>query len=456
MPLRCLFIDMNAFFASVEQQDDPSLRGKPVGVIPTQAETTCCIAASYEAKKFGIKTGTAVWEARKLSGGTIIFKIADHQRYVLAHNQIVDAVRSIIPVERIISIDEMTCRLVGDQRQLGQAFEIAHRVKAAIKERAGECLNCSIGIAPNEMLAKVASDLEKPNGLTLFASEDLPSVLHPLKLDDFPGIGPRMVRRFNLHGVFTVRQLCEMSARSLSDVWGSKVIGGRWFRLLRGQDVAYEPTRRQTVSHSHILPPNLRNEAGAFGVLVRLTHKAAARLRKLEHWTGAVSVDVSFQDHPSSLLPDGPTTAYEAKPQVLTLPDGLDPNWKLEEPESDKPTPKLRRWRSQQRWGAGCHLPLCQDTPTILRAVENLWEQHPPGIPFKVGMVLTDLRQHRSATPSLFEEDRKATDLSYAMDEVNKEFGASVIHFGTMHGMKDTAPTRIAFTQIPDFDRKVN
>ena len=82
---------MNAFFASVEQQDDPSLRGKPVAVIPTQAETTCCIAASYEAKKFGIKTGTAVWEARKLSRGAIIFRVANHRRYVLAHNQIVDA-----------------------------------------------------------------------------------------------------------------------------------------------------------------------------------------------------------------------------------------------------------------------------------------------------------------------------------------------------------------------------
>src|ERR1700677_4508086 len=110
MPLRSLFIDMNAFFASVEQQYEPSIRRKPVAVIPTEAETTCCIAASYEAKAFGIKTGTPVWEARKLSRGTIIFKVANHRRYVLAHNQIVDAVGSIIQVERVISIDEMMCR----------------------------------------------------------------------------------------------------------------------------------------------------------------------------------------------------------------------------------------------------------------------------------------------------------------------------------------------------------
>ncbi len=456
MPLRCLFIDMNAFFASVEQQDDPSLRHKPVAVIPTQAETTCCIAASYEAKKFGIKTGTAVWEARKLSRGAIIFRVANHRRYVLAHNQIVDAVGSIIPVEGVVSIDEMTCRLVGDDQRPGRAVEMANRIKAAIKERAGKCLNCSIGIAPNRMLAKVASDMQKPNGLTVFADEDLPTALYKLKLQAFPGIGPRMARRLNLYGVFAVRQLCEMSAKSLSEVWGSKVLGGRWFRLLRGQEVADEPTRRQTVSHSHILPPKLRNEAGAYGVLVRLTHKAAARLRKVECWAGAVYVSVSFQDSSPSLLPDGPIQTEEANPKIPMLPDGFDPNWELGEFDDDEPPPKPQRWRATRRWGAGCHVPHCQDTPNILRVVKSLWQQHPPGVPFKVGMVLADLRPARSATPSLFEDDRKAADLSHAMDEVNLEFGASVVHFGGMHGMKDAAPSRIAFTQIPDFDRRVN
>jgi DNA polymerase-4 len=99
MPLRYLFIDMNAFFASVEQQDDPSLRGRPVAVIPTDARTTACIAASYEAKARGVKTGTAVWEAEKLCPG-IVFVVARHLRYVQMHNRIVDAVGSCIPIDR--------------------------------------------------------------------------------------------------------------------------------------------------------------------------------------------------------------------------------------------------------------------------------------------------------------------------------------------------------------------
>jgi DNA polymerase-4 len=459
MPLRYLFIDMNAFFASVEQQEDPALRYLPVAVIPTMAETTCCIAASYEAKAMGIKTGTPVWEARKLSRGTIIFKIANHKRYVLIHNRIVQAVGSVLPVERVISIDEMTCRLVGSDQESWRGMELATRIKAAIKEQAGDYLTCSIGIGPNGMLAKVASDLRKPNGLTVFADDNLPSALYGLKLQDFPGIGPRMARRLNLFGVCTVRQLCEMPAPALCEVWGSKVLGMKWFRLLRGQDLPDEPTRRQTVSHSHILPPNLRNEAGAYGVLVRLTHKAVARLRKINYWAGAVSVDVSFQDSPRAFSTDH--IAQAEPPQALTLPDSFDASWSTgrDEGEDRGTTPagvRKPRWRPLRKWDAGCRLPLCQDTPNILRAVAKLWQSHPPGIPFKVGMVLTELRPARSATPSLFEDDRKAADLSHAMDEVNREFGASVVHFGGMHGMKDTAPSRIAFTQIPDFDRRVN
>jgi DNA polymerase-4 len=456
MPLRSLFIDMNAFFASVEQQYDLSLRHKPVAVIPTHAETTCCIAASYEAKAFGIKTGTPVWEARKLSRGAVIFKLANHQRYVLMHNRIVEAVGSVLPVHHIASIDEMSCRLHAGEQRSDQAVDLALRIKSAIQEQAGDYLTCSIGIGPNWMLAKVASDMKKPDGLIVLADENMPSALFRLKLLDFPGIGPRMSRRLNLHGVFAVRQLCTMSEKALSEVWGSKVLGGRWFRLLRGDDVADETTQRQSVSHSHILPPDLRNEAGAYGVLVRLTHKAAARLRKIEYWAGAVSVAVSFQEPSPSHVPDGPIRANETEAGDPVLLRAVDPHWEWGEHDVDEPAPKPRRSRSQRHWGAGCHLPLCQDTPNILRAIEKLWREHPPGKPFKVGMVLSDLRPARCATPSLFEEDRKAGDLSRAMDEVNHEFGASVIHFGAMHGMKDAAPTRVAFTQIPDFDRRVN
>lgn len=418
MPLRYLFIDMNAFFASVEQQEAPSLQGRPVGVIPTDTDATCCIAASYEAKAFGIKTGTSVQEAYKLSRGAIVFRVARHRQYVLMHNRIVDAVNSCVPVERVVSIDEMTCKLVGSERDPENAKAIAEQIKEAICKQAGGCMRCSIGIGPNEMLAKVAADMQKPDGLTVLHDKDATAALSRLCLRDFPGIGPRMERRLKLHGIFTVRQLLEAPAKTLAAVWGSRLIGEKWYRLLRGEDVAEPSPRRQTVSHSHILPPELRTDVGAFGVLVRLTHKAAARLRKIDYWAGAVSVGVSYR---------GETAA---------VPDPA--GW------------------GRSSWGTGGRLPHCQDTPGILQKLGELWQHRPRGrVPLKVGMALSDLLPARSATPSLFEQERRRAELSHAMDSVNREFGANVVYFGGMYGMRDAAPTRVAFTQIPDFDRQV-
>jgi DNA polymerase IV len=411
VPLRHLFIDMNAFFASCEQQDKPHLRDKAVAVIPTDAETTSCIAACYRAKACGVRTGTPVWQARKLCPG-IVCVVADHKRYVIMHNRIVAAVERVIPIEAVMSIDEVACRLAGDERRPGAAAGLAVKIKAEIYGLAGAWMRCSIGVGPNALLAKVAADMQKPNGLTVLADADLPMALYRLKLTDFPGVGPRMERRLNLYGVFTVEQFCNAPAKTLAEVWGSKILGERWYRLLRGEDVPAVPTRRQTVSHSHILPPDLRTDAGAYGVLMRLVHKAAARMRKIGYWCGAVSVGASF----------------------------------LGEERGESV------W-----WEESTRLPRCQDTPAILAAAAKLWALRARGRPpFKVAAVLSDLVPARSATPSLFDEDHKAEALSHAMDEVNAEFGASVVYLGAMFGMRAAAPSRIAFTQIPDFDRRVN
>ena len=186
---------------------------------------------------------------------------------------------------------------------------------------------------------------------------------------------------------------------------------------------------------------------------MRLTHKAAARLRKINYWTGAVGVDVSLQVPEASDLP-APAAPPGSSPPAL--PDeGFDVAWNW---GSTMRTTSRRRGAggSSATGAARWRLPLCQDTPNILRLAADLWRQRPPGTPFKVGMVLLELRPARSATPSLFEDDRRAADVSHAIDEVNREFGASVIHYGSMYGMKDAAPTRISYTQIPDFDRRVN
>ena len=168
--LRSLYVDLNSYFASVEQQLRPELRGKPIGVLPVLAETTCCIAASIDAKRFGIKTGTPVWQARKLHKN-IIFVQARPATYVEIHHRIVAAVESCTPVTAVLSIDEMTCDLMGSEQQEKKAIALGKRIKQAIYTQVGEVLHSSIGIGPNRFLAKTASNMQKPDGLTVIRPE---------------------------------------------------------------------------------------------------------------------------------------------------------------------------------------------------------------------------------------------------------------------------------------------
>jgi DNA polymerase-4 len=399
MPLNYLFIDMNSYFASVEQQDRPELRDRPVGVVPLLAETTCCIAASYEAKRQGVTTGTLVREARRLCPDICIVEARPH-RYVTVHRGLVEAVESCLPLDAVLSIDEMACRLRGEDQRPDRAVQLAGQVKAAIRRRLGSQLRCSIGLAPNRMLAKVAADLQKPDGLTLIHSEDLPGRLYGLQLTDFPGIGRRMEQRLHRFGITTVQQLCQLSEPQLAHIWGSKVLGQQWWHRLRGDDWPEAPSRRRSVGHSHVLPPAWRHDAAARAVLMRLLHKAAMRLRQIDYWAGSLTLSIAFLD---------------AAP-----------------------------------WSACQRLDLCRDTLTLLRVLGSLWERKPPGTPLKVGVVLGNLVSARSVPQPLFEADRRLLALSETMDQLNHQFGAHAVYFAGSHGTEGQAPLRIAFTHIPD------
>ncbi|HWT29062.1 MAG TPA: helix-hairpin-helix domain-containing protein, partial [Methylophilaceae bacterium] len=212
--LNALYVDFNSYFASVEQQERAKLRGKPVGVLPVMAETTCCIAASYEAKAFGVKTGTNVREARKLCPD-IVFVEARPKLYIEYHHRLVEIVESCTHVERTLSIDEMVCMLTGSQQVRENALALADRIKQAISRQAGDHIRCSIGIGPNVFLAKLASNMQKPDGCVVIEQHELPERLYPLQLRDFNGIGPRMAERLKRQGITTVRQLCDLDRQRL-------------------------------------------------------------------------------------------------------------------------------------------------------------------------------------------------------------------------------------------------
>ncbi len=292
MALRYIFIDFDSYFASCEQQLNPDLRGVPVGVVPMMAESTCCIAASYEAKAFGVRTGTRVSEARWLCPG-IRFVEARHAEYVQLHHKAIAAVESCIPVSAVMSIDEMYARIPPGWQEEKKILQLAAQIRQRIASALGDWIGCSIGIGPNVFLSKLGSGMNKPRGLTIINQEGIPECLYGLKLDDFYGIGRRMLRRLSCRGITTVKQLYEADRRTLKSIWGG-VGGERFYAELRGEDLEHGETRRRQVGHSHVLPPQLRNTEDAFAVLHRLTQKAAMRLRKLEHYAASYSVSVRF------------------------------------------------------------------------------------------------------------------------------------------------------------------
>ncbi|MEK6259108.1 MAG: DNA polymerase [Planctomycetota bacterium] len=399
MTFNYLLVDMNSYFASVEQQNRPELRGRPVGVVSMLVDTTCCIAASYEAKACGVKTGTLVRDARRLCP-EIQFVEARTTLYVATHHKIVEAVDSCLPVTQVLSIDEMVCELKGPDREPDAALTICRDIKTAIRQRVGTHLKCSIGLGPNRLLAKLAADWQKPDGLTTIRREELPERLFSLKLTDFSGIGRRMEARLRKSGITTVEQFCRLSKSEMTRIWGSELIGRSWWQRLRGEDVPDPRTHRHSVGHSHVLPPARRNPAAARAIVIRLLHKAAARLRHIGYWTGSLTLSVSY------LGRDG---------------------WH----ERVKVTP-------------------CQDTLSLIRDLGPLWDRRPKGKLLKVGVVLGDLVPQYEIAPSLFEDDRKLTTLAHIMDQLNGRFGDNAVFFGGMHGAEEAAPTRIAFNHIPD------
>ena len=169
--LRWLFADLNSYFASCEQQEDPDLRGRPIAVAPLMSDSTCAIAASYEAKLIGIKTGTNIGEARRMCPELKVVP-SRPKLYVEYHHRILDAIESVIPIEHVMSIDEVACVLDRSQQTTEGVERVSADLKQAIRERVGACLTVSIGAASNKLLAKLASDMQKPDGLTILEPEN--------------------------------------------------------------------------------------------------------------------------------------------------------------------------------------------------------------------------------------------------------------------------------------------
>ncbi len=420
--LKWLFLDLNSYFASVEQQERPHLRGKPVAVVPMETDYTCAIAASYEAKAYGVKTGTMIKDAKRMCPN-LTCVLARHDKYVEYHHKIVDEVALHTPINKIWSIDELSSRLPPSRRSVEAATEIARRIKRGLREHVGPAITCSIGVAPNSLLAKIAGDMKKPDGLTILRQEDLPGPLFDLALIDLPGIGANMERRLNRAGVRSIRDLWNLSPKHARKIWGS-VQGERFWYWLHGYDFETPESKNSMIGHSRVLDPDLRRPPAARQMARRLLSKASGRMRRKNLSAGRLYLSVRSCDY--------------------------------------------ARWGGERRF---CH---ASDPFTILQHLEDLWAEmmaafnadpalrasSRDGLRFKkVSVILFDLRAPQEVTLDLFETNEAETRaqhlknaaLTAALDRLNERYRAETVSIGlppkTLSGY---VGTKIAFSRVPE------
>jgi DNA polymerase-4 len=282
-------------------------------------------------------------------------------------------------------------------------------------------------MAPNRYLAKIASDMQKPDGLIGLLPSQLPRAIAHLDLRALPGVGARTEARLNRKGITTMEQLLALDRngmRTLFDsVWGDRMY--HWLRGAQTEDATgnnvAQAEVQKSLGHSHVLAPEHRSPEGSWAVAHKLLHKAAMRLRMEHFYTGSLAVTIRYQ-----LTHD-----------------------QAERMKSKKHTSGIKH----SGWGMEARFRDCQDTLTLLEILRSLWAQRPQGAefqkPFFVGITLRNLIPEDEHQAELFADPSNRADLSATMDKLNLKYGHTTLHFAGMLPARDSAPTRIAFTQIP-------
>ena len=294
-PRLIMHIDMNAFFAAVEQQSNPALRGRPVAVVGSQ-QRTIILTASYEARSFGVKTGMTLYEARQKCP-QLQLVAANNRLYTHVSAQIIQIFQDYTPLVEVFSIDEAFLDITGSLQIFGSVHRIAYLIKSRIKARLG--LLCSIGVAPNKLLAKLASDMQKPDGLTFIRPDEVDSVLEDLPIGELCGIGRSTGIKLNALGIYTCGQLGRFSAVILKRRFG--VIGERLKLMGQGVDCSAVISLEQeaevkTVGHSMTLKQDIDDRQSIARFLLQLSEMVGRRARRYGVLGKTVTLTLRYAD----------------------------------------------------------------------------------------------------------------------------------------------------------------
>jgi DNA polymerase-4 len=318
-----LHVDMDAFFASVAERDNPELKGKAV-VIGMGARGVVS-AANYEARKFGIHSAMPVGRARRLAPHAIFLPV-DMARYQEVSEHVMEIFHSFTPWVEPISLDEAFLDVTGSQKLLGTGREIAVAIRKKVEEQEG--ITCSVGIAPSKFIAKLASAHCKPNGMLEITSDRILTFLHPLPIQAMWGVGPKTAETLERLGLRTIEDIAKLPRatliRALGEANGASLYELAWGRDYR--DVTPEEPDR-SISAAETFPQDLDNPEEILTEFLRLTERATSRLRDRDLFAKTISIKVRFADfstiNRSKTLPLPIDSTHEVYDVVKGLYQGL-------------------------------------------------------------------------------------------------------------------------------------
>jgi DNA polymerase-4 len=290
---RILHIDMDAFYASVEQRDDPSLRGRPVAVGGPPNKRGVVAAASYEARAFGVRSAIPMSRAVRLCPALVIVR-PDFSKYRGVSQQVFDLFRTVTPLVEPLSLDEAYLDVTENAWGERLGMTVARRLKAAIRDTTG--LTASAGVAPNKFLAKIASGWQKPDGLTVIAPERVEAFLHGLPVDALWGVGPVTARRLHGHGIHTLMDVRAAAAETLRAAVGSL---SEWLQqLARGEDDRPVVAHREPKSSGseNTFERDLTDLGDITAAIADMARDASAWLAHRELYARTVTVKVRYGD----------------------------------------------------------------------------------------------------------------------------------------------------------------
>ncbi len=379
-----IHIDMNAFFASVEQRADPALRGKAIAVVGSERRGVI-LSPSYEARAFGVKTGMMYWEARKACPDIILVS-ADPAKYSYTCERLIEIWKTFTPLVELFSIDEAFLDVTGCDALFGDPVRIAVKIKELIWLETG--LTCSIGIGPNKLLAKLGSDMLKPDGLVLISPDDIMEVLEDLPVKELCGIGPNLTRHLAAMGVHTCGDLGRAPLRWLTSRFG--IIGERLRNMGLGMDDdPVEPMKlreegeAKSMGHSMTLDEDCSDTAIIERHILQLSEKVGRRLRRGLYSGRTVSLVLRYSDF---------HTCQKQQRLRRAVNHGLD---------------------------------IYAAAQGILRETELL---QPVRL---VGVSVSSLERKVVQMP-LFVDERKRKFIAEAMDEINNRYGEFTVTWGTL------------------------